>query len=205
MGISNDAGCELAELARGQGGIVRMVAAGYSQWRTCSNLIADLGPARRTGEVILLNAHLDSLPITSGALDNLSGVLALIEIVRALAPHQDHFRRSLRLLLPTAEEYGLVGSAHYVKTHRNELDDICFNFSLDTLTPETAGGIAVMWAPAMRDLIEKTMSRAGRPSDVRDHYCQGSDYLPFMLQGIAAARAAQCKAYDQELDSRGIE
>lgn len=190
VGVSHDAGRELESLADTGRSEVRLTAAGRSRRATCSNLVAELAPPRSNTEAIILNAHLDSLPITPGALDNLSGVLTLIEIVRALAPHQARFRRSLRLLIPTGEEYGLVGSAQYVRDHQDTLDEIRFDFSLDTLTPETARGVAVMWAPAMRNLIDRSLRAAGRGGDVRDHYCQGSDYLPFMLQGIPAARAA---------------
>ena len=190
VGVSNDSGRELVNLARTSKPKVRFSVSGRSRRTKCSNLVGEVGPSRRTDEVIILNAHLDSLPITPGALDNLSGVLTLIEIVRALAPHRGKFRRRLRLLVPTGEEYGLVGSGQYVKQHRSELDEICFDFSLDTLFPGTSRGIAVMWAPAMRDLIDRTMRQAGRQCTVHNLYCQGSDYLPFMLSGIASARAA---------------
>ncbi len=192
VGVSHDTGRALLDQATGNRARVRVSTEGRSYRGRCSNLIADLGPSRRTDQVIVLNAHLDSLPIAPGALDNLSGVLTLIEIARALAPHRARFRRTLRLLVPTGEEYGLVGSAHYVRQRRerDELDQIVFDFSLDTLFPGTSQGIAVMWAAATRDLIDRLMRQAGRDCDVRNLFCQGSDYLPFMLAGIPAARAA---------------
>ena len=190
VGVSNDDGLELVNLTSRSKPKVKISVSGRSRKTKCANLVGEVAPSRRTNEDIVLNAHLDCLPITPGALDNLSGVLTLVEIVRALAPHRSKFRRRLRLLIPTGEEYGLVGSAQYVKQHHDELDDICFDFSLDTLCPGTSRGIAVMWAPEMRDMIERTMRGTGRHCKVQNLYCAGSDYLPFMMSGIAAARAA---------------
>ena len=114
----------------------------------------------------------------------------MLEISRALAPFRTTFRRTLRLIAFTGEEYGLIGSKAYVKQHARELDSIRFVLNLDGLFPQTAQGMAVMWAPAMRDYIEKAFRETQCDVDVQNMFCMSSDYVPFMLAGIVTARQA---------------
>jgi hypothetical protein len=61
---------------------------------------------------------------------------------------------------------------------------------MDCLFPETAKGVAVMWSPAMRAVIDAAIKDAGQEVDVRDHFCMSSDYFLFMMEGVPAARPA---------------
>ena len=189
-GISYEAGHELVSLARRGRARVRIDASGRSYRTRCANLVAELGPVRDAREVVILSAHLDHFHTNPGALDNLSGIVTLIEIARALAPLASKFKRTLRLVVFTAEELGLIGSKAYVRAHADELDSIRFVLNMDSLFDETARGLAVMWAPFMRDYIDKALRETQCDVDVRNMFCMSSDYLPFMLAGIAAARPA---------------
>lgn len=154
----------------------------------CANLVAELGGSHE--EIIVLGAHCDTFYLNPGALDNLTGVLTLVETVRALAPLERDFKRKLRILIYTGEEYGFWGSRAYVEAHREELDRHRFVLNMDTLWPSTAEGMAVMWSPEMRDYFAATLAATTRRVDVRNLFCMSSDYLSFMLQGIPAARPA---------------
>ncbi len=193
LGVSHEQGFELASLIRRSRARVRIDTAGKSYDTRCSNLVADIGPSRTTSEMIILSAHLDSFYSAPGSFDNLSGVVTLVEIARALAPARSKFRRTFRLVAFTGEEYGFAGSKSYVRRHANELDSLRFIFNMDSLFPSTAEGIAVMWAPEMRAYIESALRETQRNVDVRNHFCMSSDYLPFMLEGIAAAKPADWK------------
>ena len=50
-----------------------------------------------------------------------------------------------------------------------------------------------MWSPTMRDYIDRALRQTQCCVDVRNFFCMSSDYLPFMLEGIAAARPADWK------------
>ncbi len=50
--------------------------------------------------------------------------------------------------------------------------------------------MAVIWAPEMRDYIDKNFRQMKCKVDVQNMFCMSSDYLPFMLAGVAAARPA---------------
>ena len=190
LGIGHEDAMELGVFARRGGARIRLVAGGASYRTRCLNLVAELGPARKAAEEIVLSAHLDSFHVSPGALDNLSGVVTLVEMARALAPLRASFRRRLRLIVFTGEEYAFAGSKAYVREHADQLDQVRFVFNMDSLFSATAAGIAVMWAPRMRDRIDRALQQAQCPVDVRDLFCMSSDYLPFMLEGIAAARPA---------------
>lgn len=59
-------------------------------------------------QTVLVGAHSDTVPGSPGADDNGSGVVALLELARVLAPYR--FRRSILLVAFDMEEIGLVGA-----------------------------------------------------------------------------------------------
>ncbi|TCS07508.1 M28 family metallopeptidase [Caulobacter sp. BK020] len=72
-------------------------------------------------QTIVLSAHLDHLgvhgkdadKINNGALDNASGVATLLEVARGFKEARTKPRRSIVLLVVTAEEKGLIGSEYF--------------------------------------------------------------------------------------------
>ena len=68
-------------------------------------------------EVVILGAHLDSLPAATGATDNAAGAAAVMEAVRILKAIGAKPRRTIRVALWGGEEQGLLGSRAYVKQH----------------------------------------------------------------------------------------
>ncbi len=181
---------ELEELAKKQYARVRLEAAGRSTEAECVNLIGEMGCGRPADETIILSAHLDGSHIAPSAFDNITGVVTLTEAARALAPYKDSFVRNLRIIAYTGEECGFLGSKEYVRAHAEDLNRIRFVLNLDSLFDDTARGVAVMWAPEMRDYIEDALLDLDSEVDVRNFFCMSSDYLPFMLEGIPAARPA---------------
>lgn len=74
-------------------------------------------------EVIVLTAHLDHIGVTpsfmedtinNGALDNAAGVATLLEVARMIL-EGERPRRSVMLLLVTAEEKGLLGAQYFAQ------------------------------------------------------------------------------------------
>ena len=197
LGLSSEDADELSSLVKSAKPRLRIETTGQSYRTNCANLVAEIGPADTAGEIVVLSAHLDSFAISPGAFDNLTGVVTLIEIARALAPLQDKFKRTLRLIIFTGEEYIFQGSKAYVEKHRELLDRIRFVFNMDSLFSSTAKAVAVIWSPIMRDYINQIFHRIQCEVDVRNMFCMSSDYLPFMLEGIPTARPADCEDPDQ--------
>ncbi|HEU4752130.1 MAG TPA: M20/M25/M40 family metallo-hydrolase, partial [Armatimonadota bacterium] len=81
------------------------------------NTVAEIPGSERPEEVVILGAHLDSWDLGTGATDNGTGSMAVLEAARAIQSLGLRPKRTLRFILFTGEEQGLVGSREYVKTH----------------------------------------------------------------------------------------
>lgn len=79
------------------------------------NVLARL-PGRSSSGALLLMAHYDSRPNTFGAGDDLSGVAAILEALRALA-EAEPLANDLIVLFSDAEELGLFGARAFVDQH----------------------------------------------------------------------------------------
>lgn len=81
--------------------------------QTSSNIIADW-PGTNPDNVVMLGAHLDSVPEGPGINDNGSGSAAILEVARELASNDIETENTVRFAWWGAEESGLVGSDSYI-------------------------------------------------------------------------------------------
>ena len=88
------------------------------------NTVAEIRGGEKPDEVVMLGAHLDSWDLGTGSTDNGTGSMAVLEAARALAKLQLKPKRTIRFVLFTGEEEGLVGSIKYVEAHKAELAKI---------------------------------------------------------------------------------
>lgn len=88
------------------------------------NTVADLKGAEKPDEMVILGAHLDSWDLATGSTDNGTGSMAVLEAARALAKVNAKPKRTIRFVLFSGEEEGLIGSKEYVKRHKDELNKI---------------------------------------------------------------------------------
>jgi hypothetical protein len=83
------------------------------------NVIAEIpgeDPVLRD-QVVIVGAHLDSLPAATGATDNADGAAAAVEAMRVLKAVGAHPRRTIRVAIWSGEEVGFVGGRAYVQQH----------------------------------------------------------------------------------------
>jgi carboxypeptidase Q len=73
-------------------------------------------------ELVLIGGHFDSWHPGTGATDNGSSCAVMIEAARILKLIEPHPRRTVRVVLWTGEEQGLLGSKGYVKNHFADRD-----------------------------------------------------------------------------------
>jgi Zn-dependent M28 family amino/carboxypeptidase len=109
------------------------------------NFIARIPGSEQPDETIIYTAHWDHLgigrpdasgdSIYNGAADNASGVAALLEMAKAFKSLPQQPRRSLVFLAVTAEEQGLLGSAHYAQNPVYPLEQTVANLNMDMLNP----------------------------------------------------------------------
>jgi hypothetical protein len=102
------------------------------------------GDPRRAGEVVVLSAHLDHLgigepvdgdAIYNGAIDNATGVAAILEIARGMTALRAPPPRSILFLAVTAEEKGLVGSEYFAARPTLPIERLVANINIDGLFP----------------------------------------------------------------------
>src|SRR5512139_1622843 len=109
VGASFATGADLADPA---GTTVRVKTDTESEVRTTYNVIAD-SKKGRADHVVMTGAHLDSVVPGPGINDNGSGSSATLEVALRLAKLKTENR--LRFAWWGAEEFGLLGSEHYVR------------------------------------------------------------------------------------------
>src|SRR5467141_3149716 len=98
------------------------------------NTVAEIRGTEKPDEVVILGAHLDSWDLGTGATDNGTGSMAVLAAARALAKLNLKPKRTIRFVLFTGEEEGLVGSAKYAEAHKDELEKISAVLVHDTGT-----------------------------------------------------------------------
>lgn len=81
------------------------------------NTVAEIPGTDKKDEVVLVGAHLDSWHSGTGATDNGAGCAVAMEAVRILQSLGIRPRRTIRVVLWSGEEQGLLGSRAYVNEH----------------------------------------------------------------------------------------
>ena len=92
-------------------------------------------------EYVVYTAHIDHIglarsrpdSINNGADDNASGVAGLLELAEAFSQPGARPRRSLLFLAPSAEEPGLLGSAHFTDHPTVPLARVVANINMDLI------------------------------------------------------------------------
>jgi hypothetical protein len=88
------------------------------------NTVAEIPGGEKADELVFVGAHLDSWDLGDGATDNATGSAVVLEAARAIRASGLKPKRTIRFLLFSGEEQGMVGSREYIKAHKEELDRI---------------------------------------------------------------------------------
>ena len=154
------------------------------------NTVAEIPGSEKPDEVVILGGHLDSWDLGTGATDNGTGSMAVLEAARALRKLGVKPKRTIRFVLFTGEEQGLNGSKAYVKEHQNELEKISGVLVHDSGTGKVLT-IGLMGNYAVREPIDRALYPLARAKEVglaeptlRSE--GGSDHIPFDQAGVPA-------------------
>ncbi len=92
------------------------IAASFTPGKKVYNVIGEIpgSDPKLKDQVVLLGAHIDSWHGGTGAADNASGCIVMIEALRILKALDVKPRRTIRVALWGGEEQGLIGSRGYV-------------------------------------------------------------------------------------------
>ena len=127
--------------------------------------------------------------ICNGAVDNASGIAALLEIARALGRGKRPVRDIL-FLATTAEEMGLLGAEYFASRPTVPVRSIVAAINMDTLAIAPKGEkVAVLGRghAALDSLIERAVAEAGRSLDRDDEaaaFIQRQDGWAFTRAGV---------------------
>jgi aminopeptidase YwaD len=189
LAVTREDGLRLArQLAQGQ--TIRLAAVTHDtpQEMTSWNLVGDLPGSELADEVVLIGAHYDGHDVAEAALDNGSGVAAMVEAARGLAQQRGALRRTVRFIAFGVEELGLYGAYAYAAAHQAEFGSLRLLFNLDTIAePGATKGVATQRRPELRAALEAIGHAMGEPFPIDDHLSMYSDQFPFVLKGAPAA------------------
>ena len=135
-----DVGCEdyglLFRLAQnGQGPTVELTAQSQALGEVpVFNVLAEIKGSALPNEYIMLSAHFDSWDGGSGATDNGTGTLTMLEAMRILKQAYPNPRRTILVGHWSGEEQGLVGSKAFVHDHPSIVDSLQALFNQDNGT-----------------------------------------------------------------------
>ncbi len=140
------------------------LATSYHAWTRSGfsnrNVVAELPGVSRPSEIVLVGAHLDDMPsggTAPGADDNASGSTGVLLAAEILASHR--FERTIRFVLFTGEEQGLLGSTVYATLLASQSANVVAVLNLDMIGYDGDG------IPALR-LHTRLPSNPGYPGDL---------------------------------------
>jgi Zn-dependent M28 family amino/carboxypeptidase len=156
------------------------------------NVVGELRGTEKPDEVVIVGAHLDSWDLGTGATDNATGSAIALEVLRALQATGLKPKRTLRVILWSGEEEGLLGSRAYVEAHKAELDAI-----QAVLVHDMGTGMVRGFDLQAREDSRSFMAQAIAPLNdlgVRElslRVMNSTDHAPFDRAGVPAFAAIQ--------------
>ena len=184
--------------------IARLLAAGNPVWADlsipnkvggpikASNVVAEIRGSEMPDEFVVLGAHLDSWELGTGALDNGCNAALVIDALRAIKSSGLRPRRSMRFILFSGEEEGLIGSRMYAVDHRNELDKavgvVIFDSGTGKTTGFSTGGRKDTIVAAQKFITPLEQFGVTKLTPSAE---SGTDHFDFMLEGVPTFVADQ--------------
>ena len=158
------------------------------------NVVAELKGRELPNEYVLLSAHLDSWHGATGATDNGTGTLTMLEAMRILKAAYPNPRRTIIAGHWGGEEQGTIGSKAFAEDHTNIMDglQVAFNQDNGTWRVETLEGQGFLKASSN---LAKWVAQL--PAEMTDSVKlqvpgpqanSGSDHTSFLCRGAPAFR-----------------
>ena len=151
------------------------------------NTVAEIGGGEKASEMVIVGGHLDSWDLGTGTTDNGTGSSVVLEAARAIRASGLKPQRTLRFVLFTGEEQGLVGSREYTKLHKDELDRVQGVVIHDTGTGRVKS-FTMEGRYDLREILDKLVEplRELGMEELSMRRTGGSDHVPFRDAGVPA-------------------
>lgn len=162
------------------------------------NVIAEIPGTTWPDQCVILSAHMDSWdgPGSQGCTDNGTGTTVMMEAARILMAAGAQPKRTIKVILWTGEEQGLLGSRGFVDKHKGTMDSISAVFVDDGGTnyqgglhciPEMADILAAATAPVNNKFFDAVTNKPLNVNiQVEEKMPQGggSDHASFNAIGV---------------------
>ncbi|XP_045181827.2 carboxypeptidase Q-like isoform X2 [Mercenaria mercenaria] len=151
------------------------------------NTVAEIKGSTHPEQVVLVSGHLDSWDVGQGAMDDGGGAFIswqALSLVRQLGLRP---KRTLRMVLWTAEEFGGIGAQSYYEQHKNDVSnfDLVMESDEGTFTPT---GIDFNGnANASKIMTEVLKLLQPINASILDGGGEGTDIGPWMTAGVPGA------------------
>ena len=158
------------------------------------NVVAEIKGTELPNEYVVLSAHLDSWHSATGATDNGTGTLTMLEAMRILKAAYPNPRRTIIAGHWGGEEQGTIGSLAFAEDHKEVIDGLQVAFNQDNGTWRVAVLEGQGFLKASSNLARWV---AQLPSDMTDSVRlelpgaqanSGSDHTSFICRGAPAFR-----------------
>jgi carboxypeptidase Q len=157
-----------------------------------ANVVGEIRGTEHPEQVIVVGGHLDSWDLADGATDDGCGVATTLGAAKAIKLSGFKPKRTIRFVLFTGEEQGLLGSIAYTKTHKDELANHVAALILDNgqgpVVKLDLGGRNDL-IPAVKKFAESV--KAFGEVEVDDNTVFGTDAGPFILVGLPGINMGQ--------------
>jgi carboxypeptidase Q len=157
-----------------------------------ANVVGEIRGTEHPEQVIVVGGHLDSWDLADGATDDGCGVATTLGAARAIKLSGFKPKRTIRFVLFTGEEQGLLGSLAYTKTHKDELPNHVAALILDNgqgpVVKLNLGGRDDL-IPAVKKFADSVKSFGEVTVD--DNTSFGTDAGPFILAGLPGINMGQ--------------
>lgn len=158
-----------------------------------NNIVAEIPGGAKKDELVMIGAHFDSWHGGTGATDNGAGSAVMMEVMRILSTLHVKMDRTVRIVLWSGEEEGLLGSKAYVKEHFGEPGKptaehakLAAYFNLDNGSGRIRG-VYLQGNDAARPFFERTLTGPFRDLGITTISLRntgGTDHLSFDDLGL---------------------
>jgi carboxypeptidase Q len=157
-----------------------------------ANVVGEIRGTEHPEQVVVVGGHLDSWDLAQGATDDGCGVATTLGAAKAIKLSGFRPKRTIRFVLFTGEEQGLLGSLAYTKIHKDEMSNHLAALILDNGQGPVVGlnlGGRDDLIPAVNKFADSVKGFGEVKVDDRPVF--GTDAGPFVLAGLPGINMGQ--------------